>query len=51
MLLMTCINKVTCTLRAETLDALKAAVADFKKGFRSEGTSHLVDAAYTLLLL
>ena len=33
-------------LEAETLDALKAAVADFKKGFRSEGTSHLVDAGH-----
>ena len=33
-------------LEDETLDALKAAVADFKKGFRSEGTSHLVDAGH-----
>ena len=33
-------------LEHETLDALKAAVADFKKGFRSEGTSHLVDAGH-----
>lgn len=33
-------------LEDETLDALKAAVGDFKKGFRSEGTSHLVDAGH-----
>ena len=33
-------------LEDETLDALKTAVADFKKGFRSEGTSHLVDAGH-----
>ncbi len=33
-------------LEDETLDALNAAVADFKKGFRSEGTSHLVDAGH-----
>jgi len=33
-------------LEDETQDALKAAVADFKKGFRSEGTSHLVDAGH-----
>ena len=33
-------------LEDETLDALKAAVADFKKGFRSEGTSHLVDVGH-----
>ncbi|WP_311160839.1 F0F1 ATP synthase subunit alpha [Rothia dentocariosa] len=33
-------------LEDETLDALKAAVVDFKKGFRSEGTSHLVDAGH-----
>ena len=33
-------------LEDETLDALKAAVADFNKGFRSEGTSHLVDAGH-----
>ena len=33
-------------LEDETLDALKAAVADFKQGFRSEGTSHLVDAGH-----
>ena len=33
-------------LEDETLDALKAAVADFKEGFRSEGTSHLVDAGH-----
>ena len=33
-------------LEDETLDALKAAVADFKRGFRSEGTSHLVDAGH-----
>ena len=33
-------------LEDETLDAVKAAVADFKKGFRSEGTSHLVDAGH-----
>ena len=33
-------------LEDETLYALKAAVADFKKGFRSEGTSHLVDAGH-----
>ena len=33
-------------LEDETLDALKTAVADFRKGFRSEGTSHLVDAGH-----
>ena len=33
-------------LEDETLDALKAAVADVKKGFRSEGTSHLVDVGH-----
>ena len=33
-------------LEDETLDALKTAVADFKKGVRSEGTSHLVDAGH-----
>ena len=33
-------------LEDETIDALKTAVADFKKGFRSEGTSHLVDAGH-----
>jgi len=33
-------------LEDETLDALKTAVVDFKKGFRSEGTSHLVDAGH-----
>jgi len=37
---------VSGKLEDETLDALKAAVADFKKGFRSEGTSHLVDAGH-----
>ena len=30
----------------EVVEALKAAVTEFKKGFRSEGTSHLVDAGH-----
>lgn len=33
-------------LEDDTLEALKSAVVDFKKGFRSEGTSHLVDAGH-----
>ncbi len=33
-------------LSDDTLAALKTAIADFKQGFRSEGSSHLVDAGH-----
>ena len=33
-------------LEDDVVEALKSAVAEFKKGFRSEGTSHLVDAGH-----
>ncbi|MCM3509400.1 F0F1 ATP synthase subunit alpha [Rothia sp. P100] len=33
-------------LEDETVNALKTAVADFKAGFRSEGSSHLVEAGH-----
>ncbi|WP_421082886.1 F0F1 ATP synthase subunit alpha [Rothia nasimurium] len=33
-------------LEDETVAALKTAIVDFKKGFRSEGTSHLVEAGH-----
>lgn len=33
-------------LEDDTVAALKAAVADFKQGFKSEGSSHLVDAGH-----
>ena len=33
-------------LEDDVVEALKSAVTEFKKGFRSEGTSHLVDAGH-----
>lgn len=33
-------------LEDETVNALKTAIADFKAGFRSEGSSHLVEAGH-----
>ena len=33
-------------LEDDTVAALKSAVADFKQGFKSEGSSHLVDAGH-----
>ena len=33
-------------LEDDTIAALKTAVADFKQGFKSEGSSHLVDAGH-----
>ncbi len=33
-------------LEDETVNALKTAIADFKSGFRSEGSSHLVEAGH-----
>ena len=33
-------------LEDETVAALKTAIVDFKQGFRSEGTSHLVEAGH-----
>ena len=33
-------------LEDDIVEALKSAVTEFKKGFRSEGTSHLVDAGH-----
>lgn len=33
-------------LEDETVNALKTAIADFKTGFRSEGSSHLVEAGH-----
>ncbi|MFW0111877.1 F0F1 ATP synthase subunit alpha [Rothia sp. P5766] len=33
-------------LEEDTVAALEAAILDFKKGFRSEGTSHLVEAGH-----
>lgn len=33
-------------LEEDTVAALKTAVADFKQGFKSEGSSHLVDAGH-----
>lgn len=33
-------------LEDDTVEALKSAVADFKQGFKSEGSSHLVDAGH-----
>lgn len=33
-------------LEDETINALKTAIADFKSGFRSEGSSHLVEAGH-----
>lgn len=33
-------------LEDNVVEALKSAVVEFKKGFRSEGTSHLVDAGH-----
>ena len=33
-------------LEDNVVEALKSAVTEFKKGFRSEGTSHLVDAGH-----
>lgn len=33
-------------LEDDTVTALKEAIVEFKKGFRSEGTSHLVDAGH-----
>ncbi|WP_455118065.1 F0F1 ATP synthase subunit alpha [Rothia mucilaginosa] len=33
-------------LEDDTVAALKSAVADFKRGFKSEGSSHLVDAGH-----
>ena len=33
-------------LEDDVVEALKPAVTEFKKGFRSEGTSHLVDAGH-----
>ena len=33
-------------LEDDVVEALKTAVTEFKKGFRSEGTSHLVDAGH-----
>lgn len=36
----------TGKLEDETVNALKTAIADFKTGFRSEGSSHLVEAGH-----
>ncbi|MDO4898673.1 MAG: F0F1 ATP synthase subunit alpha [Rothia sp. (in: high G+C Gram-positive bacteria)] len=38
--------ETTGKLEDETVSALKTAVADFKKGFRSNGSSHLVEAGH-----